>query len=84
MHRHVLGGRVVTLGPDVFGGQVVQTTVPRGVWQGSCLRPGGAYALMGTTVAPGFDCVDYEAGERAHLLTTFPAFAERIRRLTNE
>jgi predicted cupin superfamily sugar epimerase len=77
-------GRVVTLGPDVFGGQVVQTVVPRGVWQGSHLRPGGAYALLGMTVAPGFDFADYEPADRRHLLATFPAFADRIMRLTGE
>jgi predicted cupin superfamily sugar epimerase len=36
-----------------------QVVVPRGVWQGAALAPGGAWALLGTTVAPGFafdDC----------------------------
>jgi predicted cupin superfamily sugar epimerase len=77
-------GRVVTLGPDVFGGQLVQTVVPRGVWQGSCLRPGGAYALLGTTVAPGFDFADYEPADRRPLLAAFPEFADRIVQLTGE
>jgi uncharacterized protein len=75
-------GRVVTLGPEVFGGQVVQNVVSAGVWQGSLLRPGGSYALLGTTIAPGFDFADYEPADRAHLLATFPTFADRIQRLT--
>src|SRR5207245_2095434 len=48
-------GRVGTLGQDVRAGQLLQVIVPRGVWQGSRLRPGGAFALLGTTMAPGFD-----------------------------
>jgi hypothetical protein len=31
--------------------------VPRGVWQAA--RPLGAYALVGCTVAPGFDFADF-------------------------
>jgi predicted cupin superfamily sugar epimerase len=75
------GGRVVTLGPDVLGGQCVQTVVRGGVWQGSALRPGGRFALMGTTMAPGFEFADYEAGDGERLAAAFPDFADRIRRL---
>jgi predicted cupin superfamily sugar epimerase len=72
------GGRVVTLGPDILAGQQLQTVVPAGVWQGSMLRPGGSFALMGTTMAPGFDFADYEAADRDALIAAFPDFAERI------
>jgi predicted cupin superfamily sugar epimerase len=75
------GGRIVTLGPDILAGQQVQTVVPAGVWQGSRLRPGGAFALLGTTMAPGFDFADYEAGDRAALTAAYPDFVERIARL---
>jgi predicted cupin superfamily sugar epimerase len=78
------GGRVVTLGPDVLGGQRVQTVVPGGMWQGSALRPGGRLALMGTTMAPGFEFAHYEAGERERLIAAFPDFARHITRLTAE
>lgn len=72
------GGRIVTLGPDLLAGQSVQTVVPAGVWQGSILRAGGAVALMGTTMTPGFDFADYEAADRDALIAVFPDFAERI------
>lgn len=75
------GGRIVTLGSDILAGQQVQTLVPAGVWQGSLLRPGGTLALMGTTMAPGFDFADYEAANRDALLADFSDFAERINRL---
>jgi predicted cupin superfamily sugar epimerase len=76
------GGRILTLGSDILAGQQVQTVVPAGVWQGSMLRPGGAFALMGTTMAPGFDFADYEAADRDALIAAFPDFGERITRLT--
>jgi uncharacterized protein len=75
-------GRLVTLGTDVLGGQSVQVMVPAGIWQGSQLKAGGAFALLGTTMAPGFDFADYEAGDRAALTEGYPAFAEWIARLT--
>lgn len=75
------GGRILTLGSDILAGQQVQTVVPEGVWQGSMLRVGGAFALMGTTMAPGFDFADYEAADRDALSAAFPDFAERIARL---
>ena len=53
-------GQVVTLGPDVLQGMHPQVVVPRGVWQGARLRPGGSFALLGTTVAPGFDFAGFE------------------------
>jgi hypothetical protein len=59
-----------------------QHVVPAGVWQGSRLLPGGKYALFGTTMAPGFDYADYEAGTRDRLASLYPGEAERIRALT--
>jgi predicted cupin superfamily sugar epimerase len=75
-------GQVVVLGPDLRAGQRPQLIVPRGVWQGSSLAPGAAFALLGATVAPGFDFSDYEAGDRADLCARYPAFADLIARLT--
>lgn len=74
----------VTLGQDVLGGQRVQFVVPRGVWQGSHLLPGGRFALLGTTMAPGFTFEDYTGGERAALVGQYPQEAALIRRLTRE
>lgn len=42
------------LGPDLLGGQHVQTVVPEGCWQGTRLVDGGEWALVGTTMAPGY------------------------------
>lgn len=75
-------GQVVTLGPDVLAGQSPQVMVPRSVWQGSFLAPGGSYALLGTTVSPGFDFADYEPGKSECLINDYPAYADLIRRLS--
>ena len=74
--------RTVVLGPDVLAGQQLQVVVPRGVWQGSLLEPGGKFALLGCTVAPGFDYADYESADRQKLLAQYPNHADLIRRLT--
>src|SRR5437762_8828641 len=73
---HPEGGEVVTLGGDLTAGQRPQFVVPAGTWQGSCLAAGGQFALMGTTMAPGFEFSDYEGGDREALLKSYPAFAE--------
>ena len=59
-----------------------QVVVPKGVWQGSRLVPSGRLALLGTTVAPGFEYDDYEHAPRAELLKTYPTFRETILALT--
>lgn len=72
----------VTLGPDVLGGQRVQFVAPRGMWQGSRVAPGGQFALLGTTMAPGFTPGDYVEARRAELLAQFPQLEAEIRALT--
>ncbi|MBV8486661.1 MAG: cupin domain-containing protein, partial [Planctomycetaceae bacterium] len=47
--------RELVLGADVLDGQEPQVVVPAGVWQGTRLAPGVEFALLGVTVAPGFD-----------------------------
>lgn len=75
-------GKTVVLGSDIRNGMLPQAVVPLGVWQGSRLRPGGKFALMGTTVSPGFDFADYEAGYRKELAGGYPVFRETITALT--
>jgi len=70
------------LGPNVVEGMRIQHTVPGGTWQGSRLAPGGKFALMGTTMAPGFDPKDYEPGNRDALSAQYPAYAPLIAFLT--
>jgi len=72
----------VILGQDLQAGQHVQVVVPAGVWMGSRVLEGGQFALMGTTMAPGFDDQDYEGGEAAELERQYPDRAELIKQLS--
>ena len=75
--------RTLILGTDLNAGQELQLVVPGGVWQGSVLVDGGRFALLGATMAPGFDYADYVAGDREELTARYPAVAEMIERLTS-
>ena len=75
-------GRELLIGPEILAGQEPQVIVPAGVWQGSMLEPGVEFALLGATMAPGFDYADYEQGRRAELLAHYPAHTAMITLLT--
>jgi len=75
-------GSVVHLGVQLDAGERPQIVVPRGVWQGCRLRPGGKWALLGCTVSPGFEFEDYEAGHREQLSAQWPAYRDLIEALT--
>ncbi len=77
-------GEVVRLGQDLEAGMRVQNVVPAGCWQGSRLAGGGEYALLGTTMAPGFDWQDFEAGNGDDLVAQYPEFQKQIRRLVRD
>ncbi|MFO0822862.1 MAG: cupin domain-containing protein [Gemmataceae bacterium] len=72
----------VVLGSDFMAGQVPQLVVPAGVWQGTRLLGDGGFALLGCTMAPGFDYADYRGASRAELLAKWPAHEDEITRLT--
>ena len=73
--------RIVVLGQEIQNGMKFQHVVPGGVWQGSRLRRGGEYALLGTTMSPGFDSVDFVLGNAAELVAKYPEHANLIREL---
>jgi predicted cupin superfamily sugar epimerase len=83
LHPHGDAQRIV-LGPDLAAEQHVQYIVPRSVWQGSRVVRGGRFALLGTTMAPGFDPADFTLGSRDELIRQFPDEAALIRELTRE
>ena len=72
----------VTLGPDLAQGETFQAVVPNGCWFGATVDTPGAYALVGCSVAPGFDFSDFEIAERESLTGVFPQHAALIARLT--
>jgi uncharacterized protein len=73
------------LGGDDELGCVFQAVVPAGCWFGAALEPPvkpEGYALVGCTVAPGFDFADFELGDRTDLLERYPEHQATIERLT--
>lgn len=64
--------RITTLGPDIRNGMKFQHLVKGGVWQGARLIQGGEYALLGTTMAPGFDYADFSKGNAEELVDRYP------------
>lgn len=77
-------GSTLLLGNDLNGGMQPQHVVPGGYWQGARLHEGGRFALLGTTMSPGFDYADYQTGQRSELLARFPQHSDLLRALTNE
>ena len=73
---------IVTLGQDIAHSMKLQHVVRGGVWQGSRLKPGGRYALLGTTMSPGFAYEDYESGSASELIAQWPDRAAMLRELT--
>ena len=73
-------GRLTThrLGPD----GPFQALVPAASWYGAAPSGGTGWALLGGTVAPGFDFADFELGDRAALLRAFPQHRILVERLT--
>ena len=74
--------REIRLGPDADVGHVRLAIVPSGCWFGAAVRDPESYALLGCTVAPGFDWTDFELGERGMLLALYPQHHAIIRMLT--
>ena len=94
--HHYLGGAVemlqlfadgrserVVIGCDLTSGERPQVVVPEGVWQGSRLLKAEGWCLLGCTVAPGFEFVDYKDASAEELIARWPGEAEMIRGLTN-
>ena len=94
--HHYMGGAVemlqlfedghserVVIGKDLEAGERPQCVVRRGVWQGSRLLREEGWALLGCTVSPGFEFVDYEDAGAEELVARWPGEAEMIRGLTN-
>lgn len=81
---HAMEMKKTILGQDLMQGQVVQHTVLKNCWQGSRLAKGGNWALLGTTMAPGFVWNDFQLGNRNQLLSEFPNYKEFINELTRE
>jgi predicted cupin superfamily sugar epimerase len=72
------------LGPDPTQGQSFQAVVPAGAWFASRVlkaTTAEAYALVGCTVAPGFDFADFELASAQSLSAQYPQHTQLIKSL---
>lgn len=69
---------------DLDAGEVPQAVVRAGCWFASHVADWKSFAVVGCTVAPGFDFQDFEMGKRAELLAKYPQHREWIAQLTRE
>ncbi len=71
-----------SLGSDPTRGESPQVVIPAGAWFAAEVARAGSFALVGCTVAPGFDFADFELGERVDLVRRYPQHRGAIERLT--
>ncbi|MFN6943557.1 MAG: cupin domain-containing protein [Cytophagaceae bacterium] len=71
----------VKLGKQVDKDEVFQFVVPAGSWFASEPANGVPYALVGCTVAPGFDFEDFEMASKEAMLKVYPEHEQIISRL---
>lgn len=70
------------LGNRPESGEVFQAVVKAGYWFASRMRDAKTFALVGCTVAPGFDFADFELAKRSQLTGAFPKHQKLIEELT--
>jgi uncharacterized protein len=74
----------IQLGNNPEAGEVFQAVVKAGCWFASEVKDRESFALVGCTVAPGFDFEDFELAKRDELQKTYPQHSERIEGLTRQ
>ena len=77
-------GEILHLGKGLSTKTLFHVIVPRQTWQGFSLVPGGEYALLTTTVSPGFSPKGFDLGKREELKRLFPDYQEEIELLTTD
>src|ERR1700761_1914781 len=70
------------LGSDA--GEHFQAVVKAGCWFASRLKESAGFALVGCTVAPGFEFEDFELATRSELIRLYPKHRRLIEELTRQ
>jgi uncharacterized protein len=70
------------LGSGSDEGEVFQAVVKAGCWFASRVKDSAKFALVGCTVAPGFDFADFELATRSELMAAYPQHQKLIEELT--
>ena len=77
-----IGLQTHRLGLDFEKGDRPQITIPAYSWFGSEVEDYDSFSLVSCTVAPGFDFMDFEMGDREKLVKEYPKHQAVIERLT--
>lgn len=72
----------ILLGSNPEAGQTFQAVVRAGCWFASHVADWKSWALVGCTVAPGFEFADFEMAKREELSAQYPQHGEMIWGLT--
>lgn len=77
-------GRVkrIRLGRDLTCGEYFQFTVPKNCWFAAHLVNKSGFALVGCTVAPGFEFKDFHLGKAHELKALYPSLSRIIDQFT--
>lgn len=74
--------QILKLGLNIEKNEKPQQIVKGGSWFGASLPNTEGFSLVGCFVAPGFDFIDFELGNRRNLLEQYPEQKEIIMKLT--
>lgn len=80
LNLYTLGPAGLTL--TRLGKDAYQAVVPAGTWLAAEMSSPDSYALVGCTVAPGFEFEDFELADKDQLTADYPSQRELIQRLT--
>jgi predicted cupin superfamily sugar epimerase len=70
--------RKIILGRNQEKDEVFQAIIPKGCWFAAYVKDHPSFALVGCTVAPGFDFEDFEMGKKEELYKLFPELSAVI------
>lgn len=81
---NVSGYEKIIVGNNLSKGEVPQYVINAGTWFAAEVKNKKSYSLIGCTVAPGFNFVDFKLANRSELLRKFSEHKKLILRFTNE
>ncbi len=74
----------IKLGSSLIDNYLFQHTIKLGTWFAAELEDKNSFALIGCTVAPGFDFEDFLLADRNNLIEQFPMHKNIIKRFTKQ
>lgn len=72
------------LGKDILNGELPQIVIKKNSWQGAKINCKEGFALLGTTMSPGYCQEDYEIANEEELLDKYPEYTENIKQYVGE